>query len=270
MEGSDRRQQDPGRVTRSARKQMSEPSIARAVTGGRLQGRRVVITGAASGIGKATALLFAREGASLALLDLDEQGVATAARLTGGHGFQADVSSEESVAQAVEGAAKVLGGIDGLVNAAGIMRSSSMDEAPASAWRKVLEVNLTGPYVVSRCCLPWLRKETGATIVNIASAAGLLPNAPGLTAYAASKGGLVNLTRAMAAELAPAIRVNSVCPGMVDTPMAEGFRANVGNYALKRIADPDEIARVILFLTSSEASYVTGAALAADGGRSFH
>ena len=237
---------------------------------GRLQGRRIVVTGAASGIGKATALLFSAEGASVALLDLDELGVAQVARQAGGHGFQVDVSSEESVARAVEGAAAALGGIDGLVNAAGIMHTGPMADIPVATWRKVLEVNLTGPYLVARCCLPWMRQESSASIVNIASAAGLLPNAPGLTAYAASKGGVVNLTRAMAAELAPAIRVNSVCPGMVDTPMAEGFRGNVGNYALKRIAAPDEIARVILFLTSHEASYVTGAALAADGGRSFH
>jgi NAD(P)-dependent dehydrogenase (short-subunit alcohol dehydrogenase family) len=143
-------------------------------------------------------------------------------------------------------------------------------EVPTDVWRQVLDVNLTGTYLVSRCCLPWMQKETGASIVNIASAAGLLPNAPGLTAYAASKGGVVNLTRAMAAELAPKIRVNCVCPGMVDTPMADGFRANVGNYALKRIADPGEIASVILFLTSEDGSYMTGATLAADGGRSFH
>lgn len=236
----------------------------------RLTGRRIVITGAASGIGKAIALLFAEEGASLALLDLDQEGVTEAARQTGGHGFQADVASEDSTTDAVLQAAKALGGIDGLVNAAGIMLTGAMGEMPMSAWRKVLDVNLTGTYMVARSCLPWLTKETGATIVNIASAAGLLPNAPGLTAYAASKGGVVNLTRAMAAELAPGIRVNSVCPGMVDTPMAEGFKGNVGNYALKRIADPEEIARAVLFLTSAEGSYVTGAALAADGGRSFH
>jgi NAD(P)-dependent dehydrogenase (short-subunit alcohol dehydrogenase family) len=237
---------------------------------GRLQGRRIVITGAASGIGKATALLFAKEGASLALFDLDRQGVEATARLTGGHGFATDVASEDATTDAAERAAKALGGLDGLVNAAGIMRTGPMLETPLSVWRQVLEANLTGTYVVSRACLPWLINATGATIVNIASGAGLLPNAPGLTAYAASKGGVVNLTRAMAAELAPGIRVNSVCPGMVDTPMADGHRGNVGNYALKRIGAPDEIAQVILFLTSAEGSYVTGAALAADGGRTFH
>ena len=236
----------------------------------RLEGRRIVITGAGSGIGKATALRFASEGARLALLDLDPARLEDTVQRTGAQGFQADVSNEASIADAVERAGQALGGIDGLVNVAGIMRIGPMGEVPTDVWRQVLDVNLTGTYLVSRCCLPWMQKEAGATIVNIASAAGLLPNAPGLTAYAASKGGVVNLTRAMAAELAPKIRVNCVCPGMVDTPMAEGFRANVGNYALKRIADPDEIASVILFLTSADGSYMTGATLAADGGRSFH
>lgn len=244
----------------------AEPSS----TPGRLAGRRVVVTGAASGIGRATALLFAREGARLALFDRDASGLAHTAQQTGGIAIEVDVSNETSVAAAAQRAAAALGGIDGVVNAAGIMRIGPMEATPLEVWRQVLEVNLTGCWLVSRGCLPWLRQASGAAIVNIASAAGLLPNAAGLTAYAASKGGVVNLTRAMAAELAPAIRVNTVCPGMVDTPMAEGFRANVGNYALKRIADPDEIARVILFLVSADGSYVTGAALAADGGRSFH
>jgi NAD(P)-dependent dehydrogenase (short-subunit alcohol dehydrogenase family) len=237
---------------------------------GRLNGRKIVITGAASGIGKATALLFAQEGAALALFDLDEEGAADTAHRTGGLAVRADVTDEASLAAAAERAAQALGGIDGVVNAAGIMPTGRMAETPAAVFRKVLEVNLTGTWLVARACLPWLQKHKGATIVNIASAAGLLPNAPGLTAYAASKGGVVNVTRAMAAELAPDVRVNCVCPGMVDTPMAEGFHANVGNYALKRIADPQEIARVLMFLTSSDSSYVTGAIWAADGGRSFH
>ncbi len=122
---------------------------------------------------------------------------------------------------------------------------------------------------VVKSCLPWMLNEPAA-IVNIASAQGLLPNAPQYTAYAASKGGVINFTRSLAAELAPNIRVNSICPGMVDTPMADGFRANASTYALRRLADPREIAQVILFLTSHDSSYVTGAALAVDGGRSFH
>ena len=244
--------------------------MAATAPSGRLQGRRIVVTGAASGIGRAIAQLFAEEGAALALFDRDAACLTATAALTGGHVCEVDVASETSVAAAAAQAAAALGGIDGVVNAAGIMRTGPMEDTPMTVWRQVIDVNLTGTFMVSRACLPWLRQAEGATIVNIASAAGLLPNAPGLTAYAASKGGVVNLGRAMAAELAPAIRVNTVCPGMVDTPMAEGFHANVGNYALKRLAQPAEIARVILFLTSADGSYVTGATLAADGGRSFH
>ena len=236
----------------------------------RLRGRRIVVTGAASGIGRATAQLFAREGASLVLLDRDERGVGEVARETGGLGFHVDITDEDAVATAIDKAAAAVGGIDGVVNCAGIMSNGVVADVPAAAWRKLLEVNLTGTYIVVRSCLRWMAKEPSATIVNVASAAGLLSNAPGLTAYAASKGGVIALTRVLAAELAPKIRANSICPGMVDTPMADGYRANTGNYALKRLADPSEIARAILFLTSAESSYVTGAALAADGGRSFH
>ena len=161
------------------------------------------------------------------------------------------------------------GGIDGVVNAAGIVMRGRMLEVGMAEWRRVIDVNLTGIYIVVRCALPWLR-TTGATVVNIASGQGLLPNSPGMTAYAASKGGVVTLTRALAAELAPDIRVNSVCPGMVDTPMTQGGPRDASPYALKRIADPLEIAHAILFLTSAESSFITGAALAVDGGRTFH
>jgi NAD(P)-dependent dehydrogenase (short-subunit alcohol dehydrogenase family) len=124
-----------------------------------------------------------------------------------------------------------MGGIDGVVNAAGIVIHGSVLDVGVADWKLVLDVNLTGTYIVVRCCLPWLVKAPFATIVNIASGQGLLPNAPNMTAYAASKGGVVNLTRALAAELAPAIRVNSVCPGMVDTPMTAGLQREIGRYA---------------------------------------
>jgi NAD(P)-dependent dehydrogenase (short-subunit alcohol dehydrogenase family) len=237
---------------------------------GRLQRRRVLITGAASGIGWRTAQLFAAEGAALTLLDRRAEALAEIARETGGFAAPADVTDEASVAAAVARGAAAMGGLDGLVNAAGIVvRGRVLDIGPAE-WRRVIEVNLTGIYIVVRCCLPLLSQATGATIVNIASGQGLLPNSPEMTAYAASKGGVVNLTRALAAELAPDIRVNSVCPGMVDTPMTAGGPRDVTPYALKRIADPLEIAQAILFLSGAESSFVTGAALAIDGGRTFH
>jgi NAD(P)-dependent dehydrogenase (short-subunit alcohol dehydrogenase family) len=237
---------------------------------GRLYGRRIIITGAASGIGRRTAAVFAAEGARLGLLDRDAAGVARMAQELGELGFAIDITDEPAVQTVIAEAAAMMEGIDGVVNAAGIMTVGTVIETTAAQFRKLIDVNLTGTYVVTRACLPWLIENASATIVNIASAQGLLPNSPGHTAYAASKGGVVNLSRALAAELAPNVRVNTVCPGMVDTPMADGFRANVGNYALKRVADPDEIARAILFLTCQDSSYVTGAALAVDGGRSFH
>ena len=239
-------------------------------TSGRLRGRRVLITGAASGIGRRTAELFAAEGAALTLLDCDRKRLAEVARETGGVAVEADVTQEASVTRAVEQGATAMGGIDGVVNAAGIVNHGSVLDVGVADWKLVLDVNLTGTYIVVRCCLPWLAKARFATIVNIASGQGLLPNTPNMSAYAASKGGVVNLTRALAAELAPSIRVNSVCPGMVDTPMTAGLQREVDRYALKRIAEPLEIAQAILFLTSTESSFVTGAALAIDGGRTFH
>jgi NAD(P)-dependent dehydrogenase (short-subunit alcohol dehydrogenase family) len=236
----------------------------------RLQGRRILITGAASGIGRRTAQLFAEEGAALTLLDRNPEGLAETARETRGLAVEADVTQEASVVRAVEQGAASMGGIDGVVNAAGIVISGSVLDVGVAAWQRVIDVNLTGTYIVVRCCLPWLVKEPSATIVNIASGQGLVPNTPNMTAYAASKGGVVNLTRALAAELAPSIRVNSVCPGMVDTPMTAGLQRETARYAMKRIADPLEIAQAILFLTSAESSFVTGAALAVDGGRTFH
>lgn len=236
----------------------------------RLHQRRILITGAASGIGRATALLFAQHGAALTLLDRNAEALEAIAQQTGALACEADVTDEASVASAVARGAAHMGGIDGVVNAAGVMLRGSVLEVDVAQWRRVLEINMTGGYIVVRCCLPWLQQAATATIVNLGSGQALLPNAPDRTAYSASKGGVLNLTRALAAELAPAIRANTVCPGLVDTPMADGVRANVGNYALQRLAQPEEIAHAILFLTSSESSYVTGAALAVDGGRSFH
>lgn len=142
-----------------------------------------------------------------------------------------------------------------------------------------MAVNLTAPYLICQAALPWLKARPGASIVNIASGQGLLSNAPGGSAYAASKAGVIGFTRAMAAELAPGIRANCVCPGIVQTPMTtEQLRgyANpddapfVAQYAMKRVAQPREIAEAVLFLASDAASYITGSALAVDGGRTFH
>ncbi|MDR3534426.1 MAG: SDR family NAD(P)-dependent oxidoreductase [Rhodopila sp.] len=244
--------------------------VTAAAPSNRLKGRRIVITGAASGIGRRTAQIFAKQGAALTLLDRNAEALAEIARETGGLAVATDITDEASVERAVEQGASAMGGIGGIVNAAGIWLRGSVREVGFAEWRRVIDVNLTGVYIVVRCCLPWLTQAPFATVVNLASGQGLFVNVANRTAYAASKGGVVNLTRALAAELAPHIRVNSVCPGLVDTPMSANMGRDVSAYALKRIADPVEIANAILFLTSSEASYVTGAALAVDGGRTFH
>ena len=247
--------------------------------GTRLEGRRIVVTGAASGIGAAFARLAAAEGARVACFDRDAGGVAAlAASLSvAGCSQHVDVTDPEGVKRALESAAKALGGIDGLVNSAGVVALSSITEMPIETWRKVIDVNLTGTFLVSQAAVPYLRDASDASVVNIASAQALMPSA-GASAYAASKGGVQSLSKALAAELAPAIRVNCICPGLVDTPMNAGLKkapedgppVPLDNYALRRWGKPDEIAASIVYLLSKDASYVTGATLAIDGGRTFH
>jgi NAD(P)-dependent dehydrogenase (short-subunit alcohol dehydrogenase family) len=245
----------------------------------RLAGRRIIITGGASGIGRATGELFAREGAMVAVLDRDAGPADQIAREIGGHAFAADVSDEAEIARVIQDAAQTLGGLDGLVNAAGVFFNKGLLETVPDIWNQTIAVNLTGTFLCVQAAVPFLHQAGRATIVNIASGVGLLPTGGGSTAYVASKGGVIAMTRALAAELAPAIRVNAVCPGAVETPMTAGtlrdasgtiIPAIVDRYALGRPATPDEIAAGILFLTSHESSFVTGVSLAVDGGRTFH
>jgi NAD(P)-dependent dehydrogenase (short-subunit alcohol dehydrogenase family) len=247
--------------------------------GGRLAGRRILVTGAASGIGAATARLFAQEGAALALLDVQADLLAGVARETGGQAIALDLLDEEAITAGVDRAATVLGGLDGLVNCAGVSGAQPLADLDPGQWHRMLGVNLTAPYLLCRAALPHFRANGSATIVNVASGQALLPNAPGISAYAASKAGLIALSKALGAELAPSIRVNAIAPGIVNTPMVEevlGAYANpdeapfVRQYALQRVARPDELAQAILFLTSEASSYVTGTVLAVDGGRTFH
>jgi NAD(P)-dependent dehydrogenase (short-subunit alcohol dehydrogenase family) len=246
---------------------------------GRLAGRRILITGAASGIGRETAALFAKEGAQIALVDNNATQLEEAAHALGATSFRADVSDEASVNAAATGAAKAMGGIDGLVNAAGIFALTPLDDSEMAQWTRVLDINVLGSVRVSRAALPWLRKAStqtsnpAPTIVNFASVQGLRPS-PRAGAYVASKAAVIGLTRAFAQELGPAIRVNCVCPGTIDTPMSRVGLSEVGvdvsSYVIPRIATALEVAHGVLYLTSGESSYVTGTALSIDGGRAFH
>jgi NAD(P)-dependent dehydrogenase (short-subunit alcohol dehydrogenase family) len=243
----------------------------------RLAGRRVLITGAASGIGRATAGLFAAHGARLALLDRDADGLRAVGGLTGGVVAEVDLLDEPAIEGAVGEVARTLGGLDGVVNVAGIGGGGQrLAEIDADTWSRVLAVNLTAPMLVCRQALPYLEEiDSVATIVNVASGQGLVPSAAGMGSYCASKGGLVMFSKAIALELAPKVRVNVVCPGVVDTPllpesMRDAARRPGSPYAMKRVGEAEEVARAILFLTSADSSFVTGTAMAVDGGRTYH
>ena len=255
------------------------PALARpaAPVTGRLAGRRVLVTGAGSGIGRAVAELFVAAGARVAGVDLRDGAAGTLA-------LQADVADAAAMGRAADAAAAAFGGLDGLVNVAGIADTQLAEELSLQAWQRVIDVNLTGTFNTCRALLPHLRAAalggaTGqgtATIVNFSSGQGLQPFAR-RSVYAASKAGVIAFSKCIAIEWAPAIRVNTVCPGATDTPMVRAgyddatLREQVGpRYALGRIARADEVAQAALYLTGAESSFVTGIALAVDGGRSFH
>lgn len=245
----------------------------------RLTGRKIIITGGASGIGRATARLFRQEGAAVAILDRSDTEAREVAEEIGGIAFGCDVSDPASVTTAVTQAAEAMGGLDGLVNAAGIFSTTGIADTSPEAFARILAVNLTGTFLVIQAAAPLIQAAGKGTIVNIASGVGLLPTGPGSIAYVASKGGVVAMTKSAAMELAPAIRVNSVCPGTVETAMTTAYvRTAAGDpnpaiasrYALRRLGHPEELAAAILFLTSDESSFMTGIALPVDGGRTFH
>jgi NAD(P)-dependent dehydrogenase (short-subunit alcohol dehydrogenase family) len=246
----------------------------------RLAGRRVLVTGAASGIGLAIARLFRREGAAVAMLDRDEASLHEAT-LDGAVPLVCDVADERQVRDAVAGAASALGGLDGLVNSAGIDLMRRFEEMTAAEWARVVAVDLTGPMLVCHAALQPMKTSGRGTIVNIASGAALRP-LERRTAYCAAKAGLIMFGKALAVDLAAYnIRVNAICPGIIDTPLFRSswagapdpeaeLRRILDRYLIKRAGEPDEVAQAALYLTSDESSFVTGAALAVDGGRTFH
>ena len=252
------------------------PELSPRPTAGRLEGRRILITGAASGIGAAAARRFVREGARIAILDLQAEPLRRLAEETGAADFVVDLCDPAATRAAVDQAAERLGGLDGLVANAGVSVSKPFAETELADWRRAIDGNATSIYLTCHAALPHLQAAERATIVNLGSAVGLQPLA-GRAAYAASKAAVHAFTKVLAMELAPKIRANVIAPGAVDTPLVHGtFRDPqaleriAARYALQRFAQPEEIVEALLFLTSFESAFVTGATLAVDGGRTYY
>ena len=246
----------------------------------KLKNKVAIITGAASGIGRAIAELFAIEGAMIVVADLNETGgkeTVEMVRERGGYALyiETDVSKAREVENMIKQAMEKYGRIDILVNNAGMEgRSALTADYPEDEWDRVLAVNLKSVFLCSKYVIPEMFKNCQGVIVNVASIAGMVafPKAP---AYGASKAGVIALTRAMAIEYAPNnIRVNCICPGMIRTPMLERSTKGSLDAEMKlireepmgRIGKPEEIAKAALYLASDDSSYVTGSALVVDGG----
>jgi NAD(P)-dependent dehydrogenase (short-subunit alcohol dehydrogenase family) len=247
-----------------------------------IQGRRALVTGAASGMGAASAELLAAEGAAVVLADLDEAGAeagAEAIRAAGGRAvaLRCDVASSSDVKAAVSAAVDHFGGLDIVVNCAGIIRRASVVETTEQEWDRVMAVNIGSVFLTGKHAVPVMATGGGGSIVNISSGWGL-KGGPDAASYCASKGAVVNLTRAMAIDHGPqGIRVNCICPGDTDTPMlrSEAHQLGLDETAfleesaarpLNRLGTGEDIARAVLYFASDDSAWVTGSTLVVDGG----
>jgi len=248
----------------------------------RLKNKNAIITGASSGIGRAAAILFAREGANLVLADINEsnlQQVEKEINSIGGHVVvrKTDVSSEEEIKALINLGQEKFTNMDILVNNAGIGGGlDPLENQTSEEWQRVYEINVMGPVYATKHIIAHMKERRKGSIINIASVAGLMSGAGG-NAYSASKAALINFTKTSACEVGSFnVRINAICPGLIETGMTQPFfewarstgkESQVGKYCeLKRAAHPEEVAWAILFLASDEASYITGQAIPVDGG----
>jgi len=238
-----------------------------------------MVTGAGGGIGRAITLALAREGADLALNDIspeslerlaDEMKVVTSRLLVG----KADVTKCDEVARMVRDTLDEFGGMDILINAAGGSRASYFHNTPHEYWNNVIDLNLKGTLICCHEVIEPMIRRGGGRIINIASVAGMIGSSNGLAAYAAAKAGVIGFTKSLAKELASyRINVNCVSPGPIRTPLQsmldpETQKAIIGTTYLKRLGEPEEVASLVVFLASDDASYITGQNYAVCGGRS--
>jgi NAD(P)-dependent dehydrogenase (short-subunit alcohol dehydrogenase family) len=245
----------------------------------RLAGKVAIVTGGGSGIGRATAELFAREGAKVVVADykadLGHETVQAIEDAGGNAQFvQVDVSDSAQIQKMVQTTLDAFGGLDVLFNNAGVLIFGTILDTDEEAWRRIMSINLTGTFLCSRAVLPHMIERGGGAIINVTSSTGAHDAAPNFAAYIASKGGVALLTRAMAIDHADDnVRVNAIAPGPTETPMLrdnfsqEELDAFAATFPMKRLGQPNELAAAVLFLASDEASFVTGAILAVDGGQ---
>ena len=242
-----------------------------------LEGRVAIVTGAARGIGFVSAEKMAENGASVMLGDVDEARVLESAAKLREKGYRAigmamDVTSDSSIGNAIEHAVKTFGGIDIVLNNAGILSAATIENMRRDEWDRVLDVNLSGVFFVVQAALPYLKKSECPRVINISSLTGRNGGFEGSMCYAASKGGIIAITRGMARKLAPfRITVNAICPGTTETDILKGYSSEAierqkSYIPLGRLGQPEEIAAAVCYLASTESSFVTGIMLDVNGG----
>ncbi len=234
--------------------------------------RTALVTGGAAGIGQAAAAALTAAGMRVAVVDRDE-----AVPPSGGFAVRADVGRSSECARAVAEAVTELGRLDVLVNCAGIQRYGDVIDTPDDVWDEVIAVNLSAVFWMSKHAMPHLLAAGDAAVVNVASVQAFAAQ-HGVAAYSASKGGIVALTKAMAVDHAPRVRVNAICPGSVDTPMLRAAAAKFADdpdeaitawgqmHPMNRVCTPTEVGDAVVFLASPQSSFITGTALLVDGG----